>query len=367
MTSLMVSLTKVAKRTSWFLFLAAVLTSFWGRAEQVQVLRDPEIPGPDLRLTSASYSPSGDRILTSSEYGLVRIWDAKIHASISTCKPGMWLPPELQRKGRLKQNLPWIRDAEFSPDGSQVVMVGPYGHGWIWKQVEKDCGIENLTPLQGKLPHTEDARTGQFSHDGQRIATTSDDSAVKVWDVTGKLLASFNYELGDLYTTSAVFSPDDQTIIASRTDGLILKIDAQTFESTELKKASENPTAILEIAMGPRQDSFVTAASDGEVAIWDFAGNKLTTVRSRSDLGANSVAVSPDRRWVAVGTAAVEEASLHSKAQLYRVQDGKLLAEIQISKSSVSKVNFSPDGKQVLVASYDGTATIWNIEELKAR
>jgi WD40 repeat protein len=56
-----------------------------------------------------------------------------------------------------------------------------------------------------------------FSLDGQRIVTTSDDSTARVWDsVDGRLLATLRGHAQVVY--SAAFSPDGKCILTSSYD-----------------------------------------------------------------------------------------------------------------------------------------------------
>ena len=351
----------------YFPVIALVISAFCVNAQQVTplaVLKDPEVPGVKLRLTNASFSHDGAQIVTSSEYGLTRVWDARNFQSKLTCRQQDVITPEHQRKGLKKVNQPWVRDAEFSPDGQQVVMAGPYGNVWIWNLALGDCKNQNMVFFNG---HTDDARTAEFSPDGQRLVTTSDDTTVRIWSVTGELLKTFTVESSNYpkaFTTSARFSPDGKIIVVTRSDGFMAKIDVATYEMTELRSGTTNNMALWQASFHPNNETFVTASEDGEVALWNFAGEKLKSLRASSSHGANSVAFSPDGRVVAVGVAAKKETDEDSSAVLIRVEDGQVLAEIPGSKESISKVSFSSDGSYLLVSSYNGEATILRLRGL---
>src|SRR5262249_17376020 len=69
------------------------------------------------------------------------------------------------------------------------------------------------TALQG---HTSAVSSAVFSTDVQRILAGSDDNTARVWDLSGKELATLQGHTGGI--NSAVFSPDGQRILTTSDD-----------------------------------------------------------------------------------------------------------------------------------------------------
>src|SRR5438477_11603610 len=76
--------------------------------------------------------------------------------------------------------------------------------------------------------------------------------------------------------------------------------------------------------------------------------------------GLNSVALSPDREYAAVGIQAYNQ-----NLDLFRVSDGVLLAgRITAHSNGTTSVTFSPDGQLLATGGRDGTAKIWHIPDM---
>jgi WD40 repeat protein len=53
-----------------------------------------------------------------------------------------------------------------------------------------------------------------------------------------------------------------------------------------------------------------------------------------------------------------------TKARIWDVASGRLLATLEGHTGEVVDAEFSPDGSRVVTASWDGTAKIWDVQSL---
>jgi len=133
-----------------------------------------------------------------------------------------------------------IRNIKFSPDGKKIVTVSDNLRAKIW-DAETGKLIVNLEDNNVNLEdndfyfHYDNVDVGyyyvvnsvEFSSDGKRLVTTSNDKTAKIWDTeTGKLLFDLKGHNGRLY--NAQFSPDDKKIITSSEDRTCKVWNAQT-------------------------------------------------------------------------------------------------------------------------------------------
>ena len=95
-----------------------------------------------------------------------------------------------------------------------------------------------------------------------------------------------------------------------------------------------------------------------------FAAANGTLIRSfhlpYNGGGPNSVALSPDGQYAAVGIQAYNQ-----NLDVFRVADGTLLAgRISAHSNGTTSVTFSPDGQLLATGGRDGTAKIWHLPDM---
>lgn len=102
----------------------------------------------------------------------------------------------------------------------------------------------------------------------------------------------------------------------------------------------------------------MSGSGDKTVRIWGMdngACKILAIVEPETiDAGVNSVAISPDGRWVAAG-------SLDNVVRIWDVNTGVLVELLRGHKDSVYSVAFSPDGRGLVSGSLDKSLKYWDI------
>lgn len=155
-----------------------------------------------------------------------------------------------------------------------------------------------------------------FSRDGKRIASSSRDMTIRIWDAdTGKAITGPIRGHTD-GVPSVIFSPDGTTIISGSTDSTVRLWDSQT------GKAISEP---------------------------------LRGHTARID----AVAISPDGRIIISG-------SMDHTIRVWSSETGVLVSgPLRGHVHSVKSVAFSDDGKHFASCSADRTIRIWNMEHLE--
>ncbi len=111
-------------------------------------------------VTSASFSPDGQRVVTASEDRTAQIWDAETGARLI---------------GPLN-HVDAVRWAEFSPDGEKIVTGSSDDTAAIW---DARSGKKLVT-----LQHARIVEQARFSPDGRRLVTACIDRSAQIWDAT---------------------------------------------------------------------------------------------------------------------------------------------------------------------------------------
>jgi WD40 repeat protein len=139
-------------------------------------------------VSSAQFSPDGQRVVTGSWDRTARIWDTAT---------GQQIGETMKHEGV-------ISSAQFSPDGQRVVTASKDNTARLWDATTGK-------PIGEPMKHEDDVSSAQFSPDGQRVVTASWDHTVRLWDAaTGKSVGEPLKHPS--IVSSAQFSPNSQQV-----------------------------------------------------------------------------------------------------------------------------------------------------------
>ncbi len=278
------------------------------------------------------FSRDGTRLAAASDDGEVRILDAQTGA----------VRQELKGSGPMLS-------AAFSPDGTLVVAASRDHTARIWTLSDP----ANPAVLTG---HTDDVTSAAFSPDQKRVITSSMDWTVRVWDVaTAREVTRLRGHRSTVQ--SAAFSPDGTRIVSAGSDGTARIWNAPAGRQARLFGGHDQ--AVNSVQVSADGQRLATASSDGKARVFPIAGGAPTVFDDKSGKGLNSAEMSRDLAYLAT-------ASDGGRVRIWRLgspdQPPQVLGGGGIGHTDmVETATFSPDQRQLLSASRDRTALVWDL------
>jgi WD40 repeat protein len=191
-----------------------------------------------------------------------------------------------------------------------------------------------------------------FSRDGRWLAV-ADDTRIRVHDADGRAVRDLRVtgqagvgawrpplrQVGPI-----AFTPDGRRLLVAADDGLVRLLDVRGAVLTTW----QHPSAVT--ALGLVADGLVTGCADGRVSTWGWDGRLLRR-------GQHAAAV----RHIDVGAAGSVVATASDDGAV-RFWDGHaaVLGELQLPERPVG-VAVLADGKRALTATSDGALAVWPV------
>ncbi|KAL6867028.1 hypothetical protein J3F83DRAFT_739731 [Trichoderma novae-zelandiae] len=238
----------------------------------------------------------------------------------------------------------WVRSIAVRPDGRILASGSDDTTVRIW---DVETGAAQLT-IQG---HHDWVMSVAFSISGQ-LATGSDDGVICIWDPsTGDCLQTLSDQAGKIRAIR--FSPDGKKLAAGTSGGLLLWDISDLAQP--LKIELESGSMVQSLDFSPTGQWIAAAWEDNTVKIWDATVNKLHYSLGAHDDSINSVAFSPDGKYVASG-------SDDEAVNIWDVKTGQLFHTFDC-EAPVLSVAFSPNPLKLSVAagSLNRAVNIWDL------
>ncbi len=275
-------------------------------------------PGHTARVGSIAFFPSGDRLLSVSNDGSLRVWDVETgkplrQYKIEKCRGEAALSPDGQvvaasadravvvlnlkegeaKPGRVREfeqaDSDFIAGLAFSPDGRQLASAN-YDFSTVLWDVETGRLVQRL---QG---HQDQVRSVAFNPSGTRVVTGSYDKTVRIWDLhSGKQVRVLKGHEKPILAVA--ISPDGTHVLSGGFDKAARLCDFET--GREIRTFRGHTDAINSVAFSPDGRHLLTASNDHSVRLWDVAtGEELHRFIGHTDYVLDAV-FSPDGRFIA--------------------------------------------------------------------
>ena len=287
-------------------------------------------------VSSVSFSPDQQLIVSGSSDNTIKIWDANSGIEIKT----------------LIGHTDAINSVCFSPDSQQIVSASADNTIKIW---DAETGAIAKT-LVG---HTASVQSASFSFDGQYIVSGGWDNLIKIWNAgSGNEHKTLEGHYG--FVGHVAFSPDGQSIVSRSEDGIIKIWNALT---GDVVHNLEGSTGLLQQLLGFSPDGklIISEGNNGNIKYWNAqTGKEQNTLKVIDDIElllTSNVAFSANGQYIAIG-------SLFGAIEILDAQTGRKRNLLKGHVGSVNSVQFSPDAQRI-VSGGTNTIKVWNVDVIE--
>ena len=238
-----------------------------------------------------------------------------------------------------------IFSVDTSSDGKHIVTAGEDQTVKLWQ-------------IDGTLVKTfEGHQAGvwdvAFSPKGKLIASASRDRTIKLWQTNGGLLKTIQAHQDEILGVR--FSPNGK-IIASASRDTTVKL--WTLDGKLINTLEDHQGAVWRAVFSPDGSTLATVSEDKTIKLWqldDFGKFQLKrTLKGHTNEIRNLTFNSTGKIIATV--------SQDSTIKLWQTDTGKLLHTLEGHISSVMGVAFTADDRQIITGSWDNTIKVWNLQ-----
>jgi WD40 repeat protein len=327
--------------------------------------------GHQYRIIRLAFLSDGDQFLSISTDGQVRIWDpAKKESQVWHQPDGfgaaafspdgalvvsgslqhnvqsngvlLWDPhnPASPPRSLGKHHAP-IDAVAFSPDGQTVLSAGRDRFIHLWR-------LDDTSKIATLAGHTDGVTGAAFLPDGRHVASGSWDHTCRIWELDTHRTRHV-FDAGDEIWDLAC-SPDGTQVALGTKAGNIHVWDPKTGQAVHVIEGHQQPVDAL--AYSPDGTFLISGGFDGKVCLWDApAGQLIHRFQNLAGLPLYCATFSPDGRRIAVAG--------RNRISLWDTDSGQLVYDFRAHDTSIYSIAFSPDGRDLLSASADGTFKLW--------
>jgi WD40 repeat protein len=300
------------------------------------------------RAFDAIFDPSGRRIASTGEDGILKVWDALTGLLLNS------FPAQANE----------LHYPDFSPNGDSVAAADQEGGVTIWNV---DTGNRILS-VDGDGSAF---RTVDFSPDGSRLAASTSGGLAFMWDaVSGQQLSAL--ELNEYGHSDLAFSPDGNYLTSYSDGGIAFSWRGNSVGSSATPYTDY--VASLYVCEGVLWDAefaqdgqlHAIGASDGIAHVFrselepaDVSGYGRLHGLVGHDGNVTGVAFNPEGSILA-------SAGSDGTARLWELDSGDQIATLIDQPVALAGIDMSPDGRYVLTAGEDGTLRVFlvSVEDL---
>lgn len=255
-----------------------------------------------------------------------------------------------------------VNDVDFNAVTNLLVAAGDDGFAYVWNtQTGRRIGRFRHDQAERK----EAVRKVRFSPAGQHFFSLDTGHKLRVWDLAGSLLRWSATNVSDV-----VYEPGGRRVITAGRDGWLRWRQAETGDlEREVIFDVGEPSAFDECHCVVSADGtkIAVVGPRGLVQILDLTAGFSRPILQDMNSTILDLAFSPDGRFLAAGGTAPDNAPFGGQIRLWSADDDWQTPLLMTHNSWVHRVAFNPAGNLLLSCSSDMTARLWHVETVASR
>ena len=237
----------------------------------------------------------------------------------------------------------FVNAVAWSPDGKRIASSSDDNTVQVWNAA--DGG--NVYTYRG---HSNLVEAVAWSPNGKHIASGGFDSTVQVWD-TADGSHAFTYHGHSSFVDTVAWSPNGKRIASGSYDNTVQVWDAVNGDNVYTYHGHNNTVSTA--AWSPDGKRIASSSWDNTVQVWNAAdGGNVVTYRGHLNR-VNAVIWSPDGKRIASG-------SSDATVRVWDAADGGNVVTYRGHSGAVFALAWSPDGKRIASGSDDNTVQVWD-------
>ncbi len=250
-----------------------------------------------------------------------------------------------------------VNDADFDPSGALLVAGGEDGFAHVW---DTQTGAN-----AGEFAHGDAVRHVRFSPVEPAFLSLDSRSTLRLWETATSRLRWSVTNVSD-----AVFERGGRRVVAAGRDGKLRWFNTDTGRSErELGFAVADARSSIQTRLAWSADGTKVALAGpaGRLQILDLTAGLSRPIRQDTNVAILDLAFSPDGRFLAAGGTAPRNQAYGGQVCLWSAADEWQTPLVMTHGSWVHRVAFNPSGDLLLSCSSDMTARLWHVETAASR
>ncbi|PWB55993.1 MAG: hypothetical protein C3F13_02730 [Anaerolineales bacterium] len=234
----------------------------------------------------------------------------------------------------------------------------PHENGPDGKQINiGDSPIPGITLRQVLSEHSSPITCIAISPNGNYIASTANDNAIRIWDIRrGKCMSILKGHEAEILSIS--WAPDNSQLVSGAKDRTIKRWDINN--QNQLKMISSLPQNVKSISWSPDSQyiAYCFSHNDPYIYLWATESNKINILKTNKEEngGVLQIAWSPDGKQIS--------ASVNNNVYLCDIRTRKVVQIIkELNKNTnIPSLAWSPDGHTLAIGSTSNNISLWDVK-----